>query len=414
MLRDLARALFAAAAVAAALSPALARLRGHDGPVRAIAVTPDGARAVSAGFDSRVVIWDLAAGAAAQLVRPHESPATAVAASAVSTFASADQNGRVAIWRLGAQPRLVDAHRGPISALAATPDGTAFLSVGWDGALRRVDVDSGAVTTLSPEGPPLSGVCAQGEEAVILGSDGAARWISRLGARTGAASAGAPALSLACDGDQVFAGLADGRVLRITREGGATPTLMLDAPVSALAARAGRVAAADAAGAARLSDRGGTRDLTTPRGEPIWGLAFAGDELLAAGHDGLVRRYDLASGRESAPSEPLSEEAPVALRDHPGARVFEACRACHSLRPGEHRAGPTLAGVVGRRVAGAPGYVYSEALRRLDFEWSGETLARLFEIGPAAMTPGSKMPEQRVPDPAERAALIDYIATVGR
>lgn len=45
----------------------------------------------------------------------------------------------------------------------------------------------------------------------------------------------------------------------------------------------------------------------------------------------------------------------------------------------------------------------------MDIVWTRETVARLFEIGPAAYTPGTRMPEQTVPDPAKREALMDFL-----
>ena len=61
-----------------------------------------------------------------------------------------------------------------------------------------------------------------------------------------------------------------------------------------------------------------------------------------------------------------------------------------------------------------PGYPFSEPLKTLDIVWSEETVARLFELGPDVVTPGSKMPLQRMTDKAERDALIAYlkVATV--
>ena len=78
-----------------------------------------------------------------------------------------------------------------------------------------------------------------------------------------------------------------------------------------------------------------------------------------------------------------------------GAEVFRACVACHTLTPDEgNRAGPTLAGIFGRRIATLPGYNFSEALKKLDIVWTPETVSKLFEVGPMAYTPGTKMPEQ--------------------
>ena len=114
----------------------------------------------------------------------------------------------------------------------------------------------------------------------------------------------------------------------------------------------------------------------------------------------------LAPGVTVAPTDPL---APFA-GDH-GAEVFRACLACHTLRADEGaRAGPTLAGIFGRRIATLPGYNFSDALKKLDIVWTPETVSKLFEIGPAAFTPGTKMPEQRIGSPEDRKALTDFLA----
>jgi cytochrome c len=112
---------------------------------------------------------------------------------------------------------------------------------------------------------------------------------------------------------------------------------------------------------------------------------------------------------------PDNEDDPAALlAGHPGADVFRACRACHTLTAdGANRAGPSLAGLFGRRIASLPGYEFSPALRGLDITWTPETLGRLFEIGPNAYLPGTKMPEQTL-GAAEREALADFLARVGR
>ena len=46
----------------------------------------------------------------------------------------------------------------------------------------------------------------------------------------------------------------------------------------------------------------------------------------------------------------------------------------------------------------------------MDLVWTKERIAELFDIGPNAYTPGTKMPEQRVVDPDDRKALVDFIA----
>jgi cytochrome c len=157
------------------------------------------------------------------------------------------------------------------------------------------------------------------------------------------------------------------------------------------------------------------RTLVGP-GLPVWSVAFMPDNhtLLTGGNDCLIRRWNAATGDPvgstmmTGPDDPLA-----AYANDPGAEVFRACVACHTLSPDEgNRAGPTLAGVFGRKIATLPGYKFSEALTRLDIVWTPETIARLFEIGPAAYTPGTKMPEQRIGSEADRKALIDFLAKV--
>jgi cytochrome c len=74
------------------------------------------------------------------------------------------------------------------------------------------------------------------------------------------------------------------------------------------------------------------------------------------------------------------------------------------------RAGPTLAGIFGRRIATLPGYNFSEALKKLNIVWTPETISKLFEVGPMTYTPGTKMPEQKIGSAEDRAALVRFLA----
>ena len=63
----------------------------------------------------------------------------------------------------------------------------------------------------------------------------------------------------------------------------------------------------------------------------------------------------------------------------------------------------------GRRIATLPGYNFSPALKKLDIVWSPETVSKLFEVGPATYTPGTKMPEQTIGSADERKALVEFL-----
>ena len=86
--------------------------------------------------------------------------------------------------------------------------------------------------------------------------------------------------------------------------------------------------------------------------------------------------------------------------------VWPATRLAPSRPTGRARRSQAL---FGRRIATVPGYDFSEALKRLDIVWTPETVSRLFEVGPAAYTPGTKMPEQRIGSEQDRAALVQFL-----
>ena len=93
-----------------------------------------------------------------------------------------------------------------------------------------------------------------------------------------------------------------------------------------------------------------------------------------------------------------------------GAEIYRACAACHSLEPGQHLTGPSLAGLMDRPAGSAEGYVrYSPALRDADFDWEDGTL-ETFLADPAAMFPGTYMTFPGVPEPAARADLVAFLA----
>ena len=176
------------------------------------------------------------------------------------------------------------------------------------------------------------------------------------------------------------------------------------------------IAAAGIGGAVAIIDRGTRRVLRTlvGAGLPVWSVAFMpdGKTLVMGGADGKIRRSNALTGDpmdsnlQGTPADPLGSYA----GDH-GAEMFRACVACHTLSEKEvPRAGPTLAGLYGRRIASLPGYHFSDALKKMDIIWNPETVARLFEVGPNAYTPGTKMPEQRIGSAEDRKALTDFLA----
>jgi aldose sugar dehydrogenase len=95
-----------------------------------------------------------------------------------------------------------------------------------------------------------------------------------------------------------------------------------------------------------------------------------------------------------------------------GAVLFATvCGGCHKAIDGvTHAYGPDLAGIVGRPVASASGFQgYSPALKALHGKWTKERLDAFLK-SPQGVAPGTAMTFQGVSDPAQRAAIIDYLA----
>ena len=90
------------------------------------------------------------------------------------------------------------------------------------------------------------------------------------------------------------------------------------------------------------------------------------------------------------------------------------CLTCHAIDEGSTGlAGPSLKGVVDRRVADLDDYDYSAALYQkaaVGTIWTEATLDRYLEA-PRTMAPGTTMIYAGVPDPDDRARLIAWLAS---
>lgn len=91
---------------------------------------------------------------------------------------------------------------------------------------------------------------------------------------------------------------------------------------------------------------------------------------------------------------PIDTETLYDLDLPPAARgevLAAACAGCHAMAPdGADSLGPSLWGVVGRRIASRDGYPYSPSLRALQGAWTPEALGG-FLSNPAGMAPGTTM-----------------------
>ncbi len=95
-----------------------------------------------------------------------------------------------------------------------------------------------------------------------------------------------------------------------------------------------------------------------------------------------------------------------------GASVGQRCLVCHSIdTEGHHSIGPNLRSIVGRKIAGAPNFDYSERMLRLEGTWTIDALYR-FLIAPKAFDQGSHSAFRSLTSPMDRAALIAWMNTI--
>jgi cytochrome c len=412
-----------------ATPPAHAQLRGHGGPVRAVAISADGAAALSGSFDSSAIRWSLTRNAAEQVLRFHDDAVNAVALLRDGRAVTAGADGRIAIWSEGkTQPDTVlQGHTAPIVALSVSPDGATLASAAWDQTVRLWPLAGGEARVLEGHTQNVNGVAftPDGKSVVSAAYDLTLRiWPLEGGVPT-VVTLPAPLSAVAVAADEIVAAGANGIVYFLDSAGKqkgevqASPTPVISLGVSRDGAL---VAAAGIRGSVAVierKDRKLARTLVGP-GLPVWSVAFLPDNrtMLTGGTDRMIRRWDAITGEHIGAVAMDERQDPLAAyAGDPGAEIYRACVACHTLSPDEgNRAGPTLAGIFGRKIATLAGYNFSDALKKLDIVWTPETVAKLFEVGPAEYTPGTKMPEQRIGSAEDRKALTDFLskATAGK
>jgi cytochrome c len=417
--------------IAVAAVPVMAALKGHGGAVTGIAVTPDGVRVLSVGFDYSLMLWDLAASRQPTRLEGHEAAVAAVAVFPDGRHAVSGSDDRtVGYWDLatGSLVARWHGHQGKVAAVAAAPDGSFVASGGWDRGLRLWDPTTGDSRVLDGHAAAINAVAVAPDGRLIASGDHDGHIL------LWAVPEGRLLDAIAGDGFAVNALLftAEGRLLsasadRTVRLWDPTTRRELlryegqDEPLVSLAlSHDGAIVAAGGAGGTIMLWRSGDgsfiRALYAHQG-PVFALAFTpdGGRLVSGGLDAVIRVWDTADWHETDGERPTLATAPVDPLTEHGARLFRKCSACHELTAAQGaKAGPTLYGLFGRRAGEVPGYAYSPALKASGLVWSDATIDRLFALGPETVVPGSKMPLQRMPDPKDRADLIEFLARATR
>jgi len=95
-----------------------------------------------------------------------------------------------------------------------------------------------------------------------------------------------------------------------------------------------------------------------------------------------------------------------------GEQLFKRqCAVCHSVKPGEILAAPSLAGLIGRTAGAEPAFRYSPAMKSSGIVWDAEGVATFIE-SPRKVVPGTYMAYPGERDPEKRAAIVAYLSSL--
>jgi len=131
------------------------------------------------------------------------------------------------------------------------------------------------------------------------------------------------------------------------------------------------------------------------------------DKKALATGAGIALFAALAVSSVGVRAEPTAAAPDLAL----GKQAFAPCMVCHRVTKGDNAIGPSLYKVVGRKVATAPGFNYSPAMKAHGGAWTPEKLDA-YLTNPRQVVPGTLMSYPGQKDPAKRAALIAYLKTL--
>ncbi|MEO3471068.1 cytochrome c family protein [Roseomonas sp. CAU 1739] len=127
-----------------------------------------------------------------------------------------------------------------------------------------------------------------------------------------------------------------------------------------------------------------------------------------------MRNFVLAAVFGLAPSLVTMAHAQDAGDAEAGRRVFNQCRACHTIEQGARNGvGPNLFGIVGRRAASIESFRYSENMRELGTAghvWTVENL-RPYVTNPKDIVPRGIMSFPGLRDQTQVTNLLAFLQT---
>ncbi len=96
-----------------------------------------------------------------------------------------------------------------------------------------------------------------------------------------------------------------------------------------------------------------------------------------------------------------------------GKKVFNKCKACHSMQAGKRKIGPDLAELIGRKAGTVKGFRYSKAMKQSGITWDEKSLEK-FLTKPRKFLKGTKMAFPGLRKKADRDNLIAFLKASGK
>ena len=415
---------------------AIEQYTAHGGPVKGLAISPNNKLMASASFDYSVVLWDLYPIKEKRTLIGHDAAVNTVKFSPNNRYlASGGDDNNILLWSIREiesnsdeiEPITLGSHRGKIAGLDFSKDSKYLLTASWDGTVGVWDIlERRKIMSLNGHKGPVYSVKYSEDNRYIYSSgyDGEIKlWRAENGEylrpliKNGW---GVSKFEIDEKDNFIAFGSTDGQITINKFDRDETILKIKNDRVPILSMyhleKENMISFGNAKGRMIILDTKTwslVRDFNAVNG-PIWdNVLFPNDSsLVVAGLDDFLTRWQIFD----FPPKFLDKPGP-ARRFNPkieisnGEKQFaRKCSVCHTLvKDGKKRAGPTLYKVFGRQAGTLEGYKYSDALINSNIIWNEETINRLFDEGPDKVTPGTKMPIQRMKKLEDRKDLVMFL-----
>ncbi len=153
-------------------------LRGHDGPILASRLSPDGSRLVTASSDGTARLWEVTGGEGAVLRGHADWVLSAAFSPDGGRVVTASKDGTARVWDLAGRPLAVlRGHGGWVSSAAFSPDGSKIVTASEDATARVWSADGTLLATLAGHtgALPVAAFSPDGARILTCSNDGSAR-----------------------------------------------------------------------------------------------------------------------------------------------------------------------------------------------------------------------------------------------